>query len=196
MPAGLQRKNKQGPLIFAAAAIAVIICDQATKLWALSALAPSPERPFYTAISVIPNVLRLLYAENTGAAFSMFRGHPEVLTGIACLLALGVLVWSFLLPRNERLSRVALGLVFGGAVGNLLDRFRLGFVVDFVDVHWKGKQMWPTFNVADSAICVGIALFLLSTLLETRRAAAAARLAPPSAEPAPEQKKSRAIPNG
>ena len=156
------RKIKRSLGFWLAAAL-VIASDQLTKAWVLDTLAPGPE------VSVIPNFFRFKYAENTGAAFSMFANHPGILTVIASLLALGVVVWSFLLPDNERLSRISLGLIFGGAVGNLIDRFLHSFVVDFLEFHWNGRQIFPTFNIADSSICIGIGIFFLSSYLVLRQ---------------------------
>ncbi len=154
----VRQKSKQA-LTFLAIAVAVLIIDQATKAWVLANLADAL-RP----VVLVPGLLRFQYAENRGAAFSMFHEHPEVLTVVAGLLALFVLVWAlFFLRAEERWSRCALGLVFGGAVGNLVDRFRLEFVVDFIVAHWK-EHAWPTFNVADMAICVGIGIFFIVSM--------------------------------
>jgi signal peptidase II len=132
----------------------------------------------------LPRILRLQYAENTGAAFSLFNEYPAILAVIATGLAALVLAWSWFLPERERLSRAALGLIFGGAVGNLIDRFRYGFVVDFIQVHCDGRPLWPTFNLADSAICVGIALFFLSSWAAVR-AQRPATPSDPAQAPAP-----------
>lgn len=162
-------------LIFWAAAAVVIAGDQASKIWILANLAPNPGEPGYEIgigltrmVTIIPRLLRFQYAENTGAAFSMFEQHPEILTIIACSLAVGVIAWSFFLPAGEQLSRLALGLVFGGAVGNIVDRFQHGFVVDFIQLHWDGRPLYPTFNIADSAICVGIGVFFIASWLAYR----------------------------
>ncbi len=112
------------------------------------------------SVPVVPGCLKFQYAENTGAAFSLFREHPGV-------LAVAVLAWGLVLPAGERLSRVALGMILGGAVGNLIDRVRFGVVVDFILAYW-GRHAWPTFNVADSAICVGVGLFLVASYLVSR----------------------------
>jgi signal peptidase II len=164
MPESIRRKGYQS-LIFLAAAAVVAASDQASKAWTMDALAPHPGR----AVSLIPRLLCFQYAQNTGAAFSLFDTYPAVLTVVAMVLALGVLAWSLLLPDREKTSRVALGLVFGGAVGNLIDRFTHGFVVDFIQIHWDSRRLWPTFNIADSAICVGIGLFVLSSWFLSRR---------------------------
>ena len=156
--------------VFWASAVGVLVLDILSKAWTLRTLAPAPgASPFAprASVSIIPGCIRFEYAENTGAAFSLFQNHPGVLTVIACILAGAVLLWSAFLPAAERLNRVALGLIFGGAVGNLIDRFRFGFVVDFIVAYWK-THAWPTFNVADSAICVGIGVFFLASYLQGR----------------------------
>lgn len=163
-----RRNRMRVYIVFLAVAGAVLVFDQATKAWVLRSLtAADPSAQTSTleprpVVHVIPGCLLLAYAENTGAAFSLFRDHPGLLTVLAIVLAGGVGIWAFLLPEEERLNRVALGMIFGGAVGNLIDRFQHGFVVDFI-VAYIGSHAWPTFNVADSAICVGIGLILLAS---------------------------------
>jgi signal peptidase II len=160
------RQKIQASLIFWIIAIVSIALDQLSKSWVLAALAPKQGDwtmgPLRT-VPVIGGWLKFRYAENRGAAFSLFNEHPEILTGVALILAVAVLIWAlFYTPVGDRLSRVALGLVFGGAVGNLVDRFRLGYVVDFIVAHYKVHE-FPTFNIADSAICVGIGLLFLAS---------------------------------
>ncbi|MFC1941215.1 signal peptidase II [Chloroflexota bacterium] len=109
-------------------------------------------------------LFRLTHIHNTGAAFGLFQGHSFILTivaivGIAVVLLFGLFFlhqFSFL---DNRLSRLALGLILGGTVGNLIDRLNLGYVTDFIDF-----TVWPAFNLADSAIVVGVILFAYSLL--------------------------------
>jgi len=144
-------------LIALAVGVAVVILDQLTKWWALEALEDGP-------IVIIEDVLQLRITFNSGAAFSLFSGGGPWLG----LLAIGIVVLIFAVVRDasHRLDAVALGLVLGGAVGNLLDRiFRAeglldGEVIDFVD-----PSFFATFNVADSAITVGVILLLAGALL-------------------------------
>ncbi|MFW6303373.1 MAG: signal peptidase II [Candidatus Sumerlaeota bacterium] len=159
MQTSVRQKTNQA-LIFLAVAAVVLAADQASKAWVLEALATA-SRP---VVIVLPGLLRFEYAENRGAAFSMFQEHPGVLTVVAALLAVFVLVWAlFFLRPEERVARLSLALVLGGALGNLIDRFRHSFVVDFIVAHWKGHA-WPTFNIADAAICVGIGVFFIVSL--------------------------------
>ena len=147
-------------------AAVVIVLDQLTKLWAVRALSPDPNR----AITIIPNFLQLAWATNQGGAAGLLHHHPQLLT-LLSLAALGIILWwAHTVPLGEKLARFGFGLILGGAMGNLLDRlFRGGFVlhtyvVDFIDAHWYYRIHWPTFNVADSCICIGIAIVLLAHL--------------------------------
>ena len=145
----LQQSSARG--IAAAIAVLVVLLDQITKSWALSVLADDPIELFWT--------LRLRLAFNTGAAFSLGTGFPWlfVVLGVIVLAVLGVLAFRTRLSRG---ATVALGLVAGGAVGNLADRIFRGHggaVVDFIDLQW-----WPVFNLADAAICIGVVLILLT----------------------------------
>ena len=91
---------------------------------------------------------------------------------VAAIVLIAVYAWR--VPAAQTMTHVALALILGGAVGNLVDRLRLGYVVDFVDVHWRGWH-WPAFNVADSAICIGVGLLLLESLRSPAPAAEPAR---------------------
>ena len=150
---------------------AVIALDRVTKLWVEAAISP------YEAIPVIPGFFDLIYTRNRGIAFGLFadaQGHlrPVLLIGVALavLCAVAVLIWR--LPgRPEPQHRwlpVALGLIFGGAAGNLYDRIVHGSVTDFLDVY-IGDWHWPAFNVADSAITTGALLLVLESVLRTHR---------------------------
>jgi signal peptidase II len=109
-------------------------------------------------VTIIPNFLRFVYAENRGAAFSILYGHTFFL-GIVSALATALLIWFWRsLPAEERLGRIAVALILSGAIGNMIDRFARGYVVDFIDAHWMFQAHWPTFNIADSCICIGAVL--------------------------------------
>jgi len=137
--------------------------DQLTKVWAVAALSDGP-------IELIDGFLQLRLTRNPGAAFSSFTGGGPFLGAIAAVVAVAI---AFLLPQiEERLDRVALSLVMGGALGNFVDRifrsdgFLDGAVVDFIDF-----SFFPTFNVADSSISIGVALMLYSALFRKEPAA-------------------------
>lgn len=152
----------------------VILLDGITKHIAMAQLAP------YHAVTVIPGLFDLTYVENPGGVFGLLRGLEDTTRGVIfTLVPLTAIVliglYALRIPSAQRLTLTSLGLILGGAVGNLIDRVRLGFVVDFLDVHWHGHH-WPAFNLADSAICVGVGLLLLETLWQpagTPRSAAA-----------------------
>jgi len=153
---GPARKRSRGLYVTVLLAILIIVADQLSKAWVLNHLGPGGDR---TVVNIVPGFLRLFYVENSGAAFGMFHGSGSVLTLVAVVVVLVLAVaFRHLIGRSWLLS-IALGLQFGGAVGNIIDRFRHGFVVDFINV----PHFW-TFNVADSAITVGViilAIFLI-----------------------------------
>lgn len=146
-----------------AVAAGVLALDQATKWLALTRLSPG------LPVSVVDGLLALTLVLNPGLAFGMLGAVPAdwrwvvALLSLAALCALGFLALQ-LLPGGGWPAALALGLIFGGAVGNLIDRWRFGAVVDFIDVYWKVYH-WPAFNVADSAISVGVALLALRLLI-------------------------------
>ncbi|HYH08506.1 MAG TPA: signal peptidase II [Thermoanaerobaculia bacterium] len=144
---------------YVAITIAVIILDIWTKALVLARI------DLYEAIPVIPNFFQLVHVRNTGAAFGIGANAASKLVPI--LLNVGaiavfcvVVVYALRTAVTDRLLQTGLHLILGGAIGNLVDRFRFGYVVDFLDVY-VGNYHWPAFNVADSAICIGIALLFL-----------------------------------
>ncbi len=150
--------------------LGVVILDHLTKWWAIVTLRHLDELTgSLRSIVLIPGFLDFTYAENTGAAFSLFQEHPEVLTAVSLVIAGMIFWWYWTTPRAHRGTRIALALVLGGAVGNLIDRVVRGSVVDFIHAFY-GRYHWPTFNVADSAICIGIALLILWSFREQKAA--------------------------
>lgn len=144
-------------------AAVVVALDQATKALAHRHLAPDG------VIHVIDDFVRLHYVQNAGAAFSFFRGSRAFFIAVT-LASIALLVYLILSRRyGFRGSRLALGLVLGGAVGNLIDRIWLSRVIDFVDIG-VGRYRWPTFNVADVGISVGVAYLAIGFLLLDLRA--------------------------
>jgi signal peptidase II len=145
--------------LFVLAFLLSLVLDQGSKIWARAEL--KPKLP--SVVTVVPGYFDLEYAENTGSAFSFLRGRPEarwLLTGFG-IIALGV-IGVFLQKAEPHQRRMAfmLGLLAGGAIGNLIDRAWFGYVTDFV--LWKvGTHRWPNFNVADAALLVGIGGLLL-----------------------------------
>ena len=140
-------------------ALVVLVLDQLTKLLALDHLAPG------VPVTVVDGFFSLTLVMNPGLAFGMLSSTPTAWRWIVALLSMGALavlatLGVRLLPTGGWTTRLALGFIFGGAVGNLIDRGRFGAVVDFLDFYWRGYH-WPAFNVADSAISVGVALLAL-----------------------------------
>jgi len=147
--------------IFFLTAALVVAADQLSKLWIRSNLLVGQslfEVGFF----------RFTHIHNTGAAFGIFRGYSSVLMivafiGVAVLLVYTLFIHSRFSLLDGRLSRLALGLILGGTIGNLIDRLRLGYVTDFIDV-----GAWPTFNLADSSVVVGVIIFAGTLLYLTR----------------------------
>ncbi len=142
--------------------VAVVTLDQISKALVRSRL------ELYESVTVVPNLFDLTRVHNYGAAFGMlnavdlpFKSAILAVIAVAALVALGW--YAANLPQSERLSRLGLSFILGGAAGNLIDRIAAGFVLDFVDVYWRGWHFWA-FNVADAAITVGVALVILRLL--------------------------------
>ena len=141
---------------------AIVVLDQGTKAIVVRSLA------LHEYVPLVDGLLSLSHVHNRGAAFGLLSDwdvpYQSVLLSVLSLCALAAIALYFVrLPPAARLPRAALALVLGGAVGNLIDRARLGYVVDFVHAYWREHQ-WPDFNLADSAITVGVALLVLDIL--------------------------------
>ena len=151
------------------AAVSVLALDQFTKHIVATQFEPGESR------IAIPHVLWWTFVQNHRGAFGLFGSQAWLLVAMA-IVVLGVFWFAFReAAANSVLVRVAFGAIVGGAIGNIVDRFHYGFVVDFIDLHW-----WPVFNVADSCITVGVALLVLSSLA-TRNHAPVATAAPAAA---------------
>ncbi len=142
--------------VFLGLAAVIVVTDQLTKAWIVSTLAPGD------SISVVGDYLRLVYGQNNGALFGLFR-ESAVLFGLASLFVIGLIVVYHARSGRSLYMSVVLGLLLGGAIGNLIDRLRLGYVVDFVDAG-LGNIRFYTFNVADSAISFAILFLILAAL--------------------------------
>lgn len=147
--------------------VVVIALDQATKFLASSLL------DFGVPVPVLP-LFNLTLAHNTGAAFSFLADASGwqrwFFVGIAVLVSGGIIVWLRKLPQSEAWVAVSLALILGGAIGNVIDRVVHGYVVDFIDVYY-GAWHWPAFNIADSAITVGVAILLIDSLFLSKETA-------------------------
>jgi signal peptidase II len=135
----------------------IVIIDQASKYWVSVKLIP------YKPIPIIP-MLNITPAINSGAAFSFLSTagdwHRWFFAGFSLIVSIILVVWLWRIPNEDKLQATGISLILGGAVGNLIDRTLQGFVIDFIDVYYKNHH-FATFNLADSAICVGAALLVL-----------------------------------
>lgn len=144
----------------------ILVIDQLTKLYIDRSM------KLYQSIPVIDGLLNITYLRNRGAAFSFLSDASWRLPFflIATVIAvIAILVAFKKLRDDQRFAAVSLTMILAGAVGNLIDRVRMGEVIDFLDVYWKSHH-WPAFNVADSAICVGVAMLALDMFREERKA--------------------------
>jgi signal peptidase II len=147
----------KSPLYFLIA-ILVVLLDQITKYLARSFIGP------FETIKVLP-FLHLVSVRNEGAAFGMFKGFGN--TPFIVISFIAVIVVIVLLVKDKE-NRLGLSLIMGGAIGNMIDRITLGSVTDFVDV-FAGRFHWPAFNVADSALTVGLVLIVASSLIQIKQ---------------------------
>ena len=149
---------------------AVIAIDQVCKAWIRSRLAPFESR------TIVPGLVDFIHVQNKGVAFGILNDYDMNLrlkamltTALAGLALLGIAFYARQVHRHEKLARVGLSLILGGAIGNLIDRLRVGYVLDYVDMYWRGWHFWA-FNVADASISIGAVLVFLDLLLVTRHA--------------------------
>ena len=162
----MNKKDIFWKLGYLLAAGAVFMIDQTTKAWAVKNLRFGGDR------EIISGFLNFAYAQNTGVAFSMFDDHGDTgrwaLSGVAFIAATLVLYFFWKTPRSDDRILGALALLLAGIVGNVVDRSRLGYVVDFIDVQ-LGNWHYPTFNVADMAIVTGAGLLILDMFLSKKK---------------------------
>jgi signal peptidase II len=164
-------------LLLALIALTVIILDQATKSWVTQSMR------LHESIPVIPNLFSFTYIRNPGAAFGLLAGSSNafrtVFFGVTSLFALALLGTILVrLPRKDWVGQVSIAGILGGAIGNLIDRLRFGEVIDFLDVYVEAYH-WPAFNVADSAISVGVVCLIIHFAFERKDTALPAAETPP-----------------
>jgi len=151
------QKQAKGALAWLSLAMVIIVIDQWSKFLIQKQL------ELYDAIPVIP-FFSITHWHNKGVAFSLFEdAGPSVIwvfAFIALVISVVIVSWLYNLPKDNKWLACALALVLGGAVGNMLDRLFHGYVIDFLLFHW-GDWSWPAFNMADSAICVGVAMLII-----------------------------------
>ena len=148
--------------------IGLVVADQITKALVRRSL------ELHDSVSIIPDLLSFTRVHNTGAAFGMFNtmdfpGKPVVLTLVAGVALAGVAWYASSVPLADRLARLGVAMILGGAIGNLIDRATAGYVLDYVDFYWRGWHFWA-FNVADAAISIGVVLMIFDLLGLGRRA--------------------------
>ena len=133
----------------------VILIDQVSKWWLLTGLMAQPQ------VIELTSFFNIVSAWNRGVSFSLFHNEaasgPFILSAVAIAISVGLMIW--LTRISHSLAATGIGLVIGGALGNVIDRLRFGAVFDFLDVYW-GSYHWPAFNLADSAITIGVVLLL------------------------------------
>ncbi len=144
------------------ASLAIVLLDQVTKAWVLHTMALG-ER-----IEVIPGLFNWSHVQNTGAAWGVMQGLSHWLVALSFVMLAAMIAFRRQLIGDTFYCRLVLGIMIGGVWGNLLDRIKLGYVVDFMDFHWKARH-FPAFNVADAAICVGVGLYFLIQLAERKQ---------------------------
>ena len=133
--------------LFLTLAVLVVALDQLSKLW-INASRPQ--------ILLVPGFLDLDYVRNTGAVFGLFDNHAVLFSALSIVASVAILVFLYYFPPVNRLGAVSFALVLSGVVGNLIDRIRLGYVIDFIGFHVHELFRWPFFNVADAALVVGV----------------------------------------
>ena len=152
-------------LVIGACALAVFVADRITKTWVAESL------PLNQPRQVVGDYVRIVHAENTGAAFGLLPERTTLLSILSVVAVLAIVYYYRQIASSSWLVSATLGMQLGGAAGNLVDRVRQGFVVDFIDVGIGDVRFWA-FNVADSSIVVGIALVTFALWREERRAQA------------------------
>lgn len=147
----------------------VVICcflDRITKIWASNWLL------YHGPVHVVQGIFALRYAENTGIAFGMFARYGIYVQRLSPIIFLGLLIFFFTSSHFKGMyplwQDISFGLIIGGALGNLYDRMVYKYVVDFID-WYIGRYHWPTFNLADSFICVGVTILMVITILTERK---------------------------
>ena len=153
----------QGYRLFWWLGLGVFVLDQITKVW-ISLTIPFDGANYHVhPVTVIDGFFYIIHVGNTGAAWSLFTGQTTLLALAALLTLAGIYFWRHALELKQRPVQLAFGLLCGGIIGNLVDRMLHGHVIDFLDFHF-GDYIYPTFNVADAGICIGVTIYLIHSL--------------------------------
>ncbi|MBX3022610.1 MAG: signal peptidase II [Bdellovibrionales bacterium] len=163
-------------LVLATIAGTLVVLDQLTKIYVHANFQLGETVP------VIQDVFHITYVRNTGAAFGIFRDSAPWFRDVFFLsmppIAMAIILLMLrTVPNSDRIQVFSLSMIFGGAIGNYIDRLRFGYVIDFLDFHWRDVWSYPAFNVADSAIVTGVCLLLVIMTLRDRAAKKAAQAA-------------------
>ena len=160
----MTKSSMRGTLVGLAITLLVVGSDQVTKFWALASFFSPPR-----VIEVFP-WFNLVPVWNTGISFGMLAGYsdwmPTIISGLTIIISLMLLAWLFVAISVS--IKLALSLILGGAVGNIIDRIRFGAVIDFVDIHFFDFH-WPAFNIADSCISVGFVIMMINILFLNKK---------------------------
>lgn len=146
-------------------AVIVLILDQVSKLWIVRAVPPGANPVDGGLIEVVPGFFYIIHVYNTGAAWGMFAGYSYILGLLGFVALAGIYFFRKYFELHRSFVQLAFGLLIGGIIGNMIDRFAYGHVVDFLDFH-LGSYRYPAFNVADSGITVGVGLYIVWTVIE------------------------------
>ncbi len=161
----MSKQTKYALLTLAVGAL-VVLLDRLSKVWVLNNI------PLYGEMAPIPALypyFSFLHSANTGVAFGLFQGGSFIFTLIAGIAVVAIAIYSFRSGTQSVLMSISLGLMLGGAAGNLWDRLAYGAVVDFIKVQASDTLVWPMFNLADSAIFVGTGLLIIYFFLDERK---------------------------
>lgn len=152
-------------LVYATLVCVIVVLDQVSKYVATSYL-------LYGVPEIVWSWFNLTLIHNQGAAFSFLADmggwQRWFLTGVSSVAVIGLAIWLAYTPKQDILLRLTIALILAGAIGNLYDRITLGYVIDFISVHYNNLYFFPTFNIADSAISCGVALLLLDVIIKSR----------------------------
>jgi signal peptidase II len=158
---GNEAVSRGAALRLFATGLCVVALDQAVKAVVVSVL------PFGRAVDFLGSIVRFTRTTNTGAAFGLLRGQGPWFIVVSAAAAIAITLFRREIAKLRRWDQIAFGLILGGAVGNLIDRVRLGAVIDFIDIG-IGDLRWPSFNVADSAISIGVVILAYSFIIIPR----------------------------
>jgi signal peptidase II len=158
-----QVKSQAVDMLILILSFSVALLDQVTKYLIRKNLVPGE------CIEAIPGLFNISYVRNTGAAWGMLSGFGNLLIILSLVMLVVIVFFRKHFLTDTLTHRIATGLMLAGIVGNLIDRIRLGYVVDFLDFHWS-MHHFPSFNVADSAICIGVGLYMVSQVFLEKKA--------------------------